>query len=524
MPFSSSRPGGSGIPLLLVFAVACGAAGGRHASTEPDFVLKIGGKSKFDPVAPRAASAAAPPAAPAAQHGALPAPVGAPPHALGFSQAVDGCLRGYAYQEAPDSKALPDDYADAAPGPELWGCEWALDGKTLPEALPGAAAAQAFAVRYQGTFRVAASGVFHFGTRSSSALRFSVDGALVSENGAGGAGIAASQQSGVFLGAGKHQVLIEYLAAGSSLSLDISVTAPGASGPTPFSLRPSSPFYAAQGLDYTGSAGGTGQAWRSMVDVSSEAIELKGKIFFQSGSAELNREDQSEASLLAVAKTLSEHPNVRCVEIQGHTDARGDAELNTKLSRARAQTVRGWLVQAGVEPHRLTTHGFGGSQARETNATDAGRAANRRVEFLIHAPNADGSCPRGDTRARAEPVVRVRADAPEAVEQACKKSDEVRSALAGELGSWVTSHRSCATDAECTQAVPLQCEGKSKALRCAWELVNQSSVEDLQVYGARLDSVKNHCAALPEDHLVRSCGGCEAKALRCDAGRCKFAP
>jgi len=327
----------------------------------------------------------------------------------------------------------------------------------------------------------------------------------------------------VFLGAGKHQVLIEYLAAGSSLSLDISVTAPGSTAPAPFSLRPSSPFYAAQGLDYTGPAGGAGQAWRNMVDVSADAIELKGKIFFQSGSDELNREDQSEASLLAVAKTLSEHPNVRCVEIQGHTDARGDAELNAKLSRARAQTVRGWLVQAGIEPHRLTTRGFGGSQALETNTTDAGRAANRRVEFLIHPPNADGSCPRGDAQGHAPPVVRVRPDAPEAVEQACKKSDEVRGALAGELGSWVASHQSCSTDADCTQAVPLQCAGKSRALSCAWALVNQSSVEDLQVYGARLDSVKNHCAALPEDHLVRSCGGCEAKALRCDAGRCQLA-
>jgi hypothetical protein len=260
-----------------------------------------------------------------------------------------------------------------------------------------------------------------------------------------------------------------------------------------------------------------------MVSVQAHQLELKGKVFFGSKSGELNREDESEASLLAVAKTLREHPEVRCVEIQGYTDARGDAAYNLRLSRTRAQAVRDWLVQAGTEPHRLTTRGFGGQNALGSNDTDAGRAANRRVQFLTSAPSADGSCPRGDAAPGAQPVVRERPAAPELAQRACEKSSRVRASLASELGPWLAEHRSCAADADCTQALPLQCAGKSKGLGCAWALVNQSSVENLRVTGARLDSLKNFCGELPEDHLVRSCGGCAAQALKCDAGQCRFA-
>jgi outer membrane protein OmpA-like peptidoglycan-associated protein len=473
---------------------------------------------------PKVAPASQPAAATTgAAAGRLPPPEGEPPFALGFAQPVDGCLRGYAYAQPSDRQTLPDDFANAAPGAELWGCEWSIANAAVTSAVPGARAGQAFAVRYQGTFQVGASGVFRFGTASSSALRFSVDGALVAEHGAKGASTDAAGERAVFLGAGRHQVLIEFLAAGPALSLNISVAAPGASAKSPFSTRPSSPFYAEQGVDYTGAAGGVDQSWREMVSVQANELELKGKVFFGSKSAELNREDESEAALLAVAKTLREHRELRCVEIQGHTDARGDAAYNLRLSRARAQAVRDWLVQAGTEPHRLTTRGFGGQSALGSNDTDAGRAANRRVQFLISAPAADGSCSRGDAAPGGAPVVRERPAAPELVERACDKSARVRASLASELGPWLAEHRSCAADADCTQALPLQCAGKSKGLGCAWALVNQSSVESLRVTGARLDSLKNFCGELPEDHLVRSCGGCAAQALKCDAGQCRFA-
>jgi outer membrane protein OmpA-like peptidoglycan-associated protein len=513
------------LPAALILA-AC--ASGNVAQKYDDNVARfVIGDGKLAQVTPRSAPqppapARAPEPAPITTAARLPAPDGPPPHALGFSHAVDGCLRGHVYSQPTDRQILTDDYADSAPNAELWGCEWTLANQALPSALPGAQAGQAFAVRYQGTFQVGASGVFRFATTSSSAMRLSVDGALVSEQGAKGASNDGPGSRSVFLGAGRHQVLIEYLAAGAGLSLNIVVTAPGAAAPVPFSVRPSSQFYTEQGLDYTGAAGGVDQDFRKLVSVQNRELELKGKVYFGPKSAELNREDESEAALLAVAKTLRGQPDVRCVEIQGHTDARGDAGYNLRLSLARAEAVRAWLVQAGVEPHRLTTRGFGGKSALGSNDTDAGRAANRRVQFLINTAGAGGSCPRGDATA-AKPVVRERPAAPELVERACAKSAQVRSTLASELEPWLAGHRSCASDADCTQALPLQCSGKSKGLGCAWALVNQSNVEELRVTGARLDSLKNFCGELPEDHLVRSCGGCAAKALKCDAGQCQFA-
>lgn len=509
---------------MSLAACASGTVAQKPDDEAVRFVIGDGKLAQATPVR-SAAPAPQPSAVPAraAESTRLPAPEGDPPHALGFSQPVDGCLRGHAYPQPPQRQTLTDDYADSAPGAELWGCEWTLANRSITDALPAAQVGQAFAVRYQGTFQVGSSGVFRFATASSSALRLTVDGTLVSEHGAQGASTDGSAERAVFLGAGRHQVLIEYLAAGTGMSLSIAVAAPGATAAVPFSVRPSSPFYTEQGLDYTGPAGGVDQAWREMVSVQANEIELKGKVYFGTKSAELNREDESEAALLAVAKTLREHADVGCVEIQGHTDARGDAGYNLRLSLARAQAVRDWLVQAGIEPHRLTTRGFGGANALGSNDTDAGRAANRRVQFLIHPREADGSCPRGDVATAKPPVVRERPAAPELVERACSKSAQVRTTLASELGPWLAEHRTCVSDADCTQALPLQCAGKSKGLGCAWALVNQRSVEELRVTGARLDSLKNFCGELPEDHLVRSCGGCAARALKCDAGQCQFA-
>src|SRR6478752_979141 len=275
----------------LVSLVACASGNVPRKSDDASVGFSIGdGKlQSATPIhhAPQPATPA-PAAAVAAEPARLPAPEGQPPNALGFSQPVDGCLRGHVYAQPADRQTLTDDYADSAPGAELWGCEWALSNQALTNAVPGAQAGQAFAVRYQGTFQVDASGTFRFGTSSSSALRLTVDGALVSEHGAKGASTDGSAERGVYLGAGRHQVLIEYLAAGPGLSLNISVAAPGAAA-VPFSMRPSSPFYTAQGLDYTGAAGGVDQAWREMVSVQTNELELKGKVYFSSKSAELNR-------------------------------------------------------------------------------------------------------------------------------------------------------------------------------------------------------------------------------------------
>jgi OOP family OmpA-OmpF porin len=88
----------------------------------------------------------------------------------------------------------------------------------------------------------------------------------------------------------------------------------------------------------------------------------------------------SLAVLDEVARQLIEAPTIR-IEISGHTDNRGVAAKNNALSRARAATVRTYLIEKGVAPERMISRGYGAYAPIETNATPTGRALNRRVEL-----------------------------------------------------------------------------------------------------------------------------------------------
>lgn len=72
-----------------------------------------------------------------------------------------------------------------------------------------------------------------------------------------------------------------------------------------------------------------------------------------------------------------------CFEIQGYTDATGGREFNQRLSEARAQSVIGYLADhAGIEKDRMMPKGFGKSHPLASNATEKGRAQNRRVQIV----------------------------------------------------------------------------------------------------------------------------------------------
>ena len=85
-------------------------------------------------------------------------------------------------------------------------------------------------------------------------------------------------------------------------------------------------------------------------------------------------------TLEEVVKLLKTHPDL-AVEIQGHTDSTGGDEHNLELSRRRAATVKAYLLLYGIADDRLTTTGFGQSKPAGDNATEEGRALNRRVEL-----------------------------------------------------------------------------------------------------------------------------------------------
>ena len=90
----------------------------------------------------------------------------------------------------------------------------------------------------------------------------------------------------------------------------------------------------------------------------------------------------SKKVLDQAVSVLKEHPGTRW-NIQGHTDSDGSRDHNVDLSQRRAEAVRKYLVDAGIDANRLVPKGFGPDEPIDTNATRAGKAKNRRIEFRL---------------------------------------------------------------------------------------------------------------------------------------------
>ena len=110
-------------------------------------------------------------------------------------------------------------------------------------------------------------------------------------------------------------------------------------------------------------------------------IKITDQIKFRFGVAEID--PASDTVLQAVFEILKTHVDIKKVRVEGHTDSVGAAAYNRTLSKARAEAVTAWLVKHGIDKSRTSAEGFGPTRPLETNDTDAGRAANRRVEFHI---------------------------------------------------------------------------------------------------------------------------------------------
>ncbi len=103
-------------------------------------------------------------------------------------------------------------------------------------------------------------------------------------------------------------------------------------------------------------------------------------VYYDTGKATLRPE--SFPSLNDLAELLLLKPEVE-MEIYGHTDNVGGAKYNIKLSQGRAESVMTYLIEHGIEAHRLTPIGFGFTRPIDTNETDKGRQNNRRTEVRM---------------------------------------------------------------------------------------------------------------------------------------------
>jgi outer membrane protein OmpA-like peptidoglycan-associated protein len=87
--------------------------------------------------------------------------------------------------------------------------------------------------------------------------------------------------------------------------------------------------------------------------------------------------------LRQVSSFLKANWQIRKVLIEGHTDSRGDKEMNVDLSERRARRVMAFLISQGVSRRILKAKGYGPTSAIASNRTGAGRAKNRRVAFKV---------------------------------------------------------------------------------------------------------------------------------------------
>jgi OOP family OmpA-OmpF porin len=106
-------------------------------------------------------------------------------------------------------------------------------------------------------------------------------------------------------------------------------------------------------------------------------IRLDGVQFMLNSSV---LKTETVAALNKAVVTLRENPSV-AVEVAGHSDSTGDAKYNLWLSQRRAETVRTFLMNGGIDGERITAVGYGETQPEFDNSTLKGRIANRRVEL-----------------------------------------------------------------------------------------------------------------------------------------------
>jgi len=141
----------------------------------------------------------------------------------------------------------------------------------------------------------------------------------------------------------------------------------------------------------TGLAAANARAARAMeslakiAQVKEEArgmvITLSGAVLFVTGKSELLPSAQDQ--LAQVAKALQDQGEINPIVVEGYTDSVGSDANNLKLSQARAEAVRSYLVSKGLPSDKLTANGRGKANPVASNDTPDGRANNRRVEIVV---------------------------------------------------------------------------------------------------------------------------------------------
>lgn len=116
-------------------------------------------------------------------------------------------------------------------------------------------------------------------------------------------------------------------------------------------------------------------------EVIGERIDIRESVYFETNLDAI--QSRSLAMLDEIAEILAHHPELTLIRIEGHTDSRGDAAYNKDLSQRRADAVRAYLMDRGVEGERLKAVGFGEERPLRDEETPEAWEINRRVDFFV---------------------------------------------------------------------------------------------------------------------------------------------
>jgi outer membrane protein OmpA-like peptidoglycan-associated protein len=148
---------------------------------------------------------------------------------------------------------------------------------------------------------------------------------------------------------------------------------------------------------------------KQVVVLKAEKIEISDTIEFDVGKATLR--PAGKALLDQVAQVLKGHQTIRKLSIEGHTSSEGNDAFNMKLSKDRAAAVMKYLVEEkSIDAERLQSEGFGETRPIDDNKTKAGRARNRRVEFLIVEQDDNWTAPAPEAAPDAEAEAEAEAE------------------------------------------------------------------------------------------------------------------
>ncbi len=111
-------------------------------------------------------------------------------------------------------------------------------------------------------------------------------------------------------------------------------------------------------------------------------VTVRNEILFDFDSAALRSSSRDE--LREMAEVFNRYGDTT-IDVQGHTDSRGTAAYNQRLSERRANAVSSYLENLGVRGSRLDAYGYGESRPKTSNDSASGRQRNRRVELFIRA-------------------------------------------------------------------------------------------------------------------------------------------